>query len=197
MRRTGTLLFLILLLSALTALLPRVDAKGGSDKEATADPIVVIKTSKGDIKIKVFKNEAPITGENFLDLVQKHFYDGQIFWRYEPGFCIQGGDPKGDGTGGYVDKSTGEMRCVKLEKIPGLRHDASGIVGLARREDPDSGSSQFYITLAPVTFLDDPPGYAVFGKVVDGLDTVFELRKGDKMVNVSVEEDKKGRGLHI
>lgn len=176
--------------------MPLASARGSFDKDSAADPIVVIKTAKGDIKIKVFKNEAPVTSENFLDLVQKRFYDGQVFWRYETGFCVQTGDPGGDGTGGYVDPATGAMRCIKLEKIAELRHDTAGTVAMARRTDPDSASSQFYITLAPQTYLDDPPGYAVFGKVVDGLETLYELRAGDKLISVTAEEEKKGHTRH-
>lgn len=186
---------LIVVVCALAAVFQAAVAHTAPDKEAP-DPIVVIKTGKGDIKIKVFKNEAPITSDNFLDLVHKHFYDGQVFWRCEPGFCVQTGDPGADGTGGYVDPSTGQMRCIKLEKIAELRHDTAGTVAMARRSDPDSASSQFYITLAPVTYLDDPPGYAVFGKVVDGLEFVYELRAGDKMISVAEEEGKHGHSKH-
>jgi cyclophilin family peptidyl-prolyl cis-trans isomerase len=155
------------------------------------DPIVLMETSKGPIKIEIFKNDAPITSSNFLDLVQKGFYNGLAFHRYEPGFCLQGGDPKGNGTGGYVDPSTNRERTIPLEIAPNHKHSEAGMVAMARTNDPNSASSQFYFTLGPASFLDGQ--YAVFGKVVDGLNVVKELRKGDKMIKVSVlETAKKG-----
>jgi cyclophilin family peptidyl-prolyl cis-trans isomerase len=161
--------------------------KAGKKEKMAADPIVVIETNKGTIKIQVFKNDAPITSENFLDLVNRGFYNGLTFHRYEPNFVIQGGDPKGDGTGGFVDPQTNTERRIALEKKPALRHDQAGIVAMARSNNPDSASCQFYITLAPASFLDNPPGYAVFGKVVDGLPVALSLRKGDKMTKVTSE----------
>lgn len=165
-----------------------LDAKASSGKKAkmTNDPVVVMETTKGTIKIQVFKNDAPITSNNFLDLVQKGFYNGLTFHRYEPGFVIQGGDPKGNGTGGYVDPQTKSERRIPLEVKPNLKHDSAGVVAMARSNDPNSASSQFYITLGPATFLDN--NYAVFGKVIDGLDSVQQLRGGDKMVKVTMLE---------
>jgi peptidyl-prolyl cis-trans isomerase B (cyclophilin B) len=155
------------------------------------DPIVIMETTKGTIKIQVYKNDAPITAGNFLDLVQRSFYNGVIFHRYEPNFVIQGGDPQGTGMGGFVDPATGRERTIKLETSPSLSHSEAGMVAMARSSNPDSASSQFYFTLAPANFLDASPGnpgYAVFGKVVEGLNVVKELRKGDKMTKVSMLE---------
>lgn len=160
---------------------------GSTAFAADGDPVVLIETTKGPIKIKVFKKEAPITAGNFLDLVQRKFYDGLTFHRYEPGFVIQGGDPTGTGSGNFRDPKTGHDRTIKLEKVPSLKHDAPGMVAMARTSDPDSASCQFYITLADASFLDNPPGYAVFGKVVDGLPNALKLRKGDKMTKVRIE----------
>src|ERR1700761_7912031 len=75
----------------------------GAESAQGTDPVVLLKTTKGDIKIKVFKKEAPITSNNFLDLVGRKFYDGLSFHRYEPGFVIQGGDPTGTGGGDFID----------------------------------------------------------------------------------------------
>lgn len=158
----------------------------GNKAKMTNDPVVVMETTKGTIKIQVYKGEAPKTADNFLDLVQKGFYNGLTFHRYEPGFVIQGGDPKGDGTGGYIDPQTKSERRIPLEVKPGLKHDSAGVVAMARANDPNSASCQFYITLAPASFLDN--NYAVFGKVIDGLQAVQQLRKGDKMVKVSMLE---------
>jgi peptidyl-prolyl cis-trans isomerase B (cyclophilin B) len=152
------------------------------------DPIVSIETTKGTIKVQVFKTDAPITAENFLDLVGKGFYNGLSFHRYEPGFVIQGGCPKGTGTGDYKDPATGKTRNIQLEKKPNLKHNAAGMVAMARSDNPNSASCQYYITLAAADFLDNPPGYAVFGKVVEGLDNALALRSGDKMTKVHVLE---------
>lgn len=154
----------------------------------TDDPIVVINTNKGPIKIQLFKSKTPITSGNFLDLVGRGFYNGTTFHRYEKGFVIQGGDPTGTGTGNFVDPKTKKSRHIKLEKVADLKHDCPGMVAMARTSDPDSASAQFYFTLAPATFLDDPPGYAVFGKVVEGMDVVMKLRKGDKISKATVEK---------
>lgn len=162
---------------------------GKKNKMTINDPIVVMDTTKGTIKVEIYKKEAPKTAENFLDLVQRGFYNGLTFHRYEPGFCIQGGDPKGTGTGGFIDSATGRERTIPLEvdaANPHLRHDAAGVLAMARSNDPNSASSQFYFTLGPASFLDG--NYAVFGRVTDGLDVVKALRKGDKMTKVAVLE---------
>jgi cyclophilin family peptidyl-prolyl cis-trans isomerase len=150
------------------------------------DPIVEIETSKGNIKIRIFQHDAPITSANFLDLVGKGFYNGLTFHRYEPGFCIQGGDPNGNGTGAYIDPATHQARRIQLEVKPNLLHSEAGIVAMARSQDKNSASCQFYITLGPASFLDQQ--YAVFGKVVDGMNVVNQIRVGDKMNKVSVLE---------
>jgi peptidyl-prolyl cis-trans isomerase B (cyclophilin B) len=155
------------------------------------DPIVDMETNKGMIKVRIYQSEAPITSANFLDLVSKGFYNGLTFHRHEPGFCIQGGDPKGDGTGGYIDPKTHRERTIKLEinpSNPHLQHDAAGVLAMARSGDPNSASSQFYFTLGPAMFLNESGGgYAVFGRVTSGLDVVKALTKGDKMTKVTIE----------
>jgi cyclophilin family peptidyl-prolyl cis-trans isomerase len=146
------------------------------------NPVVVLDTTKGTIKIEVFTTDVPGTGKNFIDLVGRGFYNGLSFHRYEPGFVIQGGCPKGTGTGGFIDEATGRERRIALEVKKELKHDKAGMVAMARSNDPNSASSQFYITLAPATFLD--MNYAVFGQVVEGLDAALQLRAGDKMNKV-------------
>jgi peptidyl-prolyl cis-trans isomerase B (cyclophilin B) len=141
----------------------------------------VVETNKGTIKFNLYEEDAPITAGNFIELAQKGFYDGLTFHRVEPGFVIQGGDPKGNGTGGS-DKT------IPLEVKPNLKHDAAGVVAMARSNNPNSASSQFYITLGPATFLDMQ--YAVFGRVTAGLDVVQKIVKGDKMTSVKIEEAK-------
>ncbi len=140
---------------------------------------VTIETDKGAIKFALYEEDAPITTANIAKLVEEGFYDGLTFHRVEPGFVIQGGCPRGDGTGNSEPK-------IPLEISPKLRHDAAGVVAMARTQDPNSASCQFYITLAPQPFLDDQ--YAVFGKVTEGLDVVKNIRRGDKMNSTAISE---------
>ncbi len=137
---------------------------------------VMLTTNKGTIEIELYDDKAPITAANFKELVGRKFYDGLTFHRYEPGFVIQGGDPSGDGTGGSEQK-------IKLEIHPDLKH-IKGAVAMARTQDPNSATSQFYITLAPTPFLDGQ--YAVFGRVTGGMDVVEQLRAGDVMEKVYI-----------
>ncbi len=150
-----------------------------------SNPIVSIETTKGTIKVEVFKNEVPATADNFLDLVNKGFYNGLNFHRVEPGFVIQGGCPQGSGMGNYKDPATGQTRRIKLEVKPNLKH-IKGALAMARSNDPDSASCQFYITLEATPFLD--MNYAVFGKVLEGQNVVDSIRVGDKMTKVSMLE---------
>jgi cyclophilin family peptidyl-prolyl cis-trans isomerase len=146
----------------------------------------IIETSKGNITIELFEDNAPATAANFIELVERGFYNGLKFHRYEPGFVIQGGDPQGNGTGGFVDPQTGRERRIKLEVSPELKHGAAGAVAMARSKDPNSASCQFYITLGPAAFLD--MNYAVFGRVVDGMDAVKQIRAGETMTSVKMSE---------
>ncbi len=146
----------------------------------------IIETTKGSITIELYEDKAPITAGNFIDLVEKGFYNGLTFHRYEPGFVIQGGCPLGTGTGGYTDPQSGRERRIKLEVSKELPHGAAGAVAMARSQNPDSASCQFYITLGPAAFLD--MNYAVFGRVLDGMDTVNQIRRGDVMNQVTMAD---------
>lgn len=146
----------------------------------------IIATTKGDITVELYEDKAPITAGNFIDLVQRGFYDGLTFHRYEPGFVIQGGDPVGNGTGGFIEPETGRERRIKLEVSSDLKHGEAGALAMARSQSPDSASCQFYITLGPAAFLD--MNYAVFGRVVDGMDAVKQIRAGEKMTSVKIAE---------
>ncbi len=137
----------------------------------------IIETAKGTIKFELKESEAPITTKNFIDLANKGFYNGLIFHRVEPGFVIQGGDPKGNGTGG-------SGKNIPLEIAPTLSHK-KGAVGMARSQDPNSASSQFYICIEDAKFLDK--NYAVFGQVTEGQNVVSAIRKGDKMLKVTIQ----------
>lgn len=160
----------------------------GAAKRVATDPVVVIETNKGTIKVEVFKKDAPVSSENFLDLVGKGFYNGLTFHRVEPGFVIQGGDPQGTGTGNYIDPKTGATRHIRLETKPELVHE-KGSLAWARSADPNSASCQFYITLDAQPALDGK--YAVFGKVLEGQSVVEAIRVGDKMTKVALAPEGK------
>ena len=126
-----------------------------------------MKTNHGDIEIELFEDKAPLTTKNFIDLIEKGYYDGLTFHRVIDGFMIQGGCPQGTGTGGPGYK-------IRDEFHPELRHDAAGVLSMANA-GPNSGGSQFFITLAATPWLDNK--HAVFGKVVKGLDVVQKIGK--------------------
>ncbi|MDR2199687.1 MAG: peptidylprolyl isomerase [Deltaproteobacteria bacterium] len=139
--------------------------KGGAPGEgapAGKRPLALFQTSKGNFEVELFSDLAPKTVDNFVSLANKKYYDGTIFHRVISDFMIQGGDPTGTGTGGpgYV---------IKDEFGAGLSHDAAGTLSMANA-GPDTGGSQFFITLVPTKWLDGK--HAVFGKVVKGMDVV-------------------------
>src|SRR3989344_4851279 len=134
----------------------------------TGEPMnkhAIIETNLGTIEIELFQDKAPLTTKNFIDLVNKGFYDGLIFHRVIPDFMIQGGDPDGDGTGGpgyEIDDEFG----------PGLKHDKPGMLSMANA-GPDTGGSQFFITVIPTPWLDGK--HAIFGHVVKGMGVVEKI----------------------
>jgi cyclophilin family peptidyl-prolyl cis-trans isomerase len=124
-----------------------------------ANRIANIQTNQGAISIELFEDKAPVTTKNFIDLAEKGFYDGIVFHRVIADFMIQGGCPSGTGTGGPGYN-------IKDEFHPELKHTGEGILSMANA-GPNTGGSQFFITLAPTGWLDGK--HAIFGKVVDGL----------------------------
>ena len=142
-----------------------------------ANRFVLMDTTKGPIKFELFEELAPLTTANFITLVESGFYNGLNFHRYEPGFVIQGGDPLGTGMGG-------SKHTIPLEVTAQLKHDGPGAVAMARSSDPSSASSQFYFTLRATPHLD--MGYAVFGKVTEGVENMQLLRVGDVMNRVTI-----------
>jgi cyclophilin family peptidyl-prolyl cis-trans isomerase len=156
-----------------------------------ADPIVVMETTKGTMAIRVYVNMVPNTARNFLDLVSRGFYDGKTFHRVET-WCIQGGDPNGNGTGNFVDPASGEARYIPLEINRNLRHSAPGVVAMARSQNPNSASCQFYIVKRAMTQLDGQ--YAIFGGVVKGLNTIYGIRPGDRIIHAEIVNQQGGEG---
>lgn len=137
------------------------------------NPRVLIETGKGDITVELFPGNAPLTVRNFLDYANAGFYDGLIFHRVIPGFMIQGGGM----TSGLAQKSTREP--IANEAKNGLRN-LRGTLAMARTSDINSATSQFFVNLVDNAFLDHSPGnygYAVFGRVTAGMDTVDQIAK--------------------
>ncbi|MBQ3365826.1 MAG: peptidylprolyl isomerase [Acidaminococcaceae bacterium] len=122
-------------------------------------------TNKGVFVAQMFEEKAPQTTKNFIELTEKGFYDGIIFHRVIDGFMIQGGDPTGTGRGGPGYR-------IKDEFGEGLVHDSEGILSMANA-GPNTGGSQFFITLAPTPWLNGH--HAVFGKIIKGMDVVREI----------------------
>lgn len=141
----------------------------------------VIHTTKGKIVCVLNPDKAPLSVTNFIQLAKGHFYDNLTFHRVEPGFVIQGGDPKGTGTGGPGYTVPAEI---------GLKH-GEGALAWARLPDQvnparRSSGSQFYITLATTSFLDGQ--YTVFGQTIEGMDVVKKIQKGDVIQKIEIEE---------
>ncbi|MDV3000051.1 MAG: hypothetical protein N5P05_001657 [Chroococcopsis gigantea SAG 12.99] len=178
---------------------PRLEGKANVEMIINGSPVT----------IEIDGDNAPVTAGNFVDLVQRGFYDGLTFHRVVKSpspFVAQGGDPEGRGTGGFVDPQTKQARYVPLEikfenqpepvygKSLGqqagfadpavvLKHK-KGAIAMARSQPPNSASSQFYFALADVNFLDGD--YAVFGYVTKGMEVVEAIKQGDKIQSAKV-----------
>ena len=165
--------------------------------QPTGEEIAVIKTSKGDIRVQLAGKDAPIHVGNFVELAAKGFYDNLKFHRYVPGFVIQGGCPDtrdldtdqviaaagnpfaGLGTGG-------PGYCIKEEYSTNPNnHHADGALAMARSQNPDSAGSQFYLCLGAQPMLDS--GYTVFGQTIEGMDVIAQLRVGDVIEGIEIE----------
>lgn len=133
--------------------------------------MVIIEMDNGGImKLELDKESAPITVENFLKLVHEGFYDGLTFHRVIKGFMIQGGDPLGTGTGGSKEHIKGEFLANGVNNP--IKH-IRGVISMARAQDPNSASSQFFIMHQDAPHLDG--NYAAFGHVVEGIEVVDEI----------------------
>ena len=133
--------------------------------------MIVIEMENGKkIKLELYPEVAPRTVENFEGLVRRGFYDGLIFHRVIPGFMIQGGDPQGTGMGGSGERIIGEFA---MNGYPNSLKHTRGVISMARSQNPNSASSQFFIMHADAPHLDGQ--YAAFGRVVEGIETVDEI----------------------
>ncbi|AHY45412.1 Peptidyl-prolyl cis-trans isomerase (rotamase) - cyclophilin family [Rubrobacter radiotolerans] len=146
-----------------------------------------LRTERGEIKVRLFAEEAPETVNNFVFLAREGYFDGTTFHRVIPDFMVQGGDPTGTGTGGPGYRIPDEFH-------PDLKHDRPGILSMANA-GPNTGGSQFFITHVPTPWLDGR--HAIFGEVTDGMDVVLAIRErdpmrdpnpGDRIESVEIEE---------
>jgi len=145
-------------------------------------PKVIMQTSKGTIVISVYTPFVPRNANNFLDLVGRGFYNGLMFHRVED-WVVQGGDPRGNGTGNFVDEN-GRSRYVPLEIHQALHHSAPGVVAMAHGPNPNSGSCQFYILKQSRMQIDGK--YSIFGGVIRGMDVVNRLQPGDTIISAEI-----------
>jgi cyclophilin family peptidyl-prolyl cis-trans isomerase len=148
-----------------------------STTAAKGNPMVLISTSQGDIKVELYADKAPETVKNFLAYVNAGYYNDTIFHRVIPGFMVQGGGLTAD----MKDKREGQRAAIKNESSNGLKND-TGTLAMARTSAPDSATSQFFINVKNNDFLNkdkaqDGVGYAVFGKVVEGMDVVKKIEQ--------------------
>lgn len=152
-------------------------ALGAVAEEATAYVEINIE-NYGTITAELYGNDAPITVENFLKLVNEGFYDGLTFHRIISGFMIQGGDPNGNGTGGSGETIKGEFAQNGVEN--NIAH-TRGTLSMARTNDPNSATSQFFIMHEAAPHLDG--GYAAFGRVISGIEVVDAICKATPVLD--------------
>jgi peptidyl-prolyl cis-trans isomerase B (cyclophilin B) len=153
------------------------EALASSAEQSVKQQVAVMETEKGNIAFELYPDLAPQTVANFVELVNSGFYNkyNMKFHRVVPGFVVQTGDPTGTGAGG-------SKKTIPLEVKNKLSHNAKGIVAMARGFDPNSATSQFYITLAPQPSLDGK--YAIFGKVISGLSVLDKIEVGDMLYGI-------------
>ncbi len=145
----------------------------------------VVKTVRGDFTIQLRPDIAPEHVNSFVFLARDHFFDGIIFHRVEPGFVVQGGDPTGTGRGG-------PGYSIPLE--PSAEPFVRGVLGMARSSDPNSGGSQWFVTLGDALFLNDltmplEKRYTVFGQVTHGMEVVDCIAVGDAIIAIDIQEE--------
>ncbi|MGN1082042.1 MAG: peptidylprolyl isomerase [Candidatus Avispirillum sp.] len=162
---------------------PEAD-KGGDSVGTESVKVEMSVKDFGKITLELYPDIAPITVENFVSLVKDGFYDGLTFHRVVNGFMIQGGDPNGNGTGGSDKTIKGEFAENGVEN--NLLHER-GVISMARSNNPDSASSQFFIMHQDNDYLDGK--YAAFGKVTDGMDVVDAIASVDVELNFSGTEE--------
>lgn len=141
--------------------------------------MVKLETSKGVIELELYPEQTPVTCANFINLIQRGYYNGIVFHRVIPNFMIQGGDPTGTGMGGPGYKFEDEFNSS-------LRHSGSGILSMAN-SGPGTNGSQFFITHVETGWLDGK--HTVFGRVIKGQNVVDSIQQGDKIIKATVTGD--------
>ena len=199
--------------TAPSSLTPNPSTQASNLRRLQGKATVVLAVKDSNITIEVDGTNAPITAGNFVDLVERGFYNGLVFHRVVPDFVVQGGDPQGKdpnfpverlGTGSFVDPETSQVRYIPLEikpkgaktptygeivdsvSTPILLKHTRGAVAMARSQPPNSASSQFYIALSELPSLDG--SYAVFGYVKEGMDVVDKIQPGDHIESAKVTQ---------
>ena len=167
MKKLALLLTAMMITVFLTGGCLAADNKKDKGEGRMENRVAVFETNMGTFEIELFEDKAPVTTKNFVELVEKGFYDGVIFHRVIDGFMIQGGDPEGTGMGG-------PGYTIPDEFHKDLKHSSEGILSMANA-GPNTGGSQFFITLAATPWLDNH--HSVFGKVVKGMDVVKKIGK--------------------
>ncbi len=173
-RRFGLAAVLVLIIALVTAGCGKAEVQSAAEGIGIHHAEIEI-DGYGTVELELDGDTAPITVQNFMDLANDGFYDGLTFHRIIDGFMIQGGDPKGDGTGGSEQTIKGEFTSN------GVANDIShkkGVISMARANDPDSASSQFFICVDDSDFLDGD--YAAFGHVTKGQEIVDQIAKDAK-----------------
>lgn len=141
----------------------------------------IISTEKGDMKVELYTAETPGTASNFIKLAESGFYDGLTFHRVIPDFVIQGGCPEGTGAGG-------PGYCIKCETTAPRQHHDKGVLSMAHR-GKNTGGSQFFICHNRQNTQHLDGVHTCFGKVVEGLDIIDEIRPGDKILSIRIIEE--------
>lgn len=179
----------------------KTEGKTAKETQETTDyaskvkenPIVTITMSNDEkIVIELEPTVAPNTVANFIDLVKGGFYDGLIFHRVIPDFMIQGGDPKGNGTGGSDYSIDGEFTSNGFEN--NMKHER-GVISMARSDDPNSAGSQFFIMVKEASHLDGK--YAAFGKVIAGMETVDAIVGAERDATNKPLEDQQMKKVEV
>jgi cyclophilin family peptidyl-prolyl cis-trans isomerase len=181
-RLAGTIIALSLSAFFLTACSGNKEEAAAPKPAASRQPnrTAVLETDAGTIKFELLEDEAPKTAENFRLLAERGYYNGTIFHRVAAGFMIQGGDPKGDGTGGQT--ATGAMLPNEVNRTSPLYQGGyrRGLVAMANKGRPETGSSQFFIMHQTYPLQ---PVYTIFGRVTDGIDVVDKIATAPTTMN--------------
>ncbi len=180
MIKAGTLAKSLLACASIVLLSTLANLSAGAQNGT--NQTVRLETTKGPITIRVYNTIVPYTAGNFLDLVDSGFYNG-LTWHRVENWVIQGGDPNGNGSGNATD-ANGQPKYLRLECNPNLNHNQAGMVAMARSASPNSASCQFYILKSPMPQLNGK--YAVFGRVIGGMQNVYNIRVGDRIVSAQI-----------